>query len=196
MIQQDGNLVIFDKYDPMHTVSWASNTAYSPVYPPHVLYFRTNGDLELVNGNNQTLLWSVHNPNPHIEGTVYHAFVRCADGAFVLKNTATNQTYWTSNDEPWEAPHTSSNPHHTMPMTSMTMSHTMTMECATVTRTDVVTRTVTPPDVTITVSRTSSRSTTTTTTTRTTTTATQSPCLAKYGQCGGQGWTGATCWYV
>ena len=42
MIQKDGNLVVFDKYDPAHTVSWASNTMQKEIYPPHVLYFRVS----------------------------------------------------------------------------------------------------------------------------------------------------------
>ncbi|KAJ3056772.1 hypothetical protein HK097_004344 [Rhizophlyctis rosea] len=142
MIQKDGNLVAFDKYAPGHPVYWASNTAYGPtVYPPHFLYLRENGDLEIVNGESDEngnyaprLLWAVRNPDPHIEGNVYRAFVRCSDGALVLLNENTNQIYWTSNDEPWEAPHTSSMTHE-MPMTSMTMSHSMTCGVTTVTST-------------------------------------------------------------
>ncbi|KAJ3037383.1 hypothetical protein HDV00_001749 [Rhizophlyctis rosea] len=75
--------------------------------------------------------------------------------------------------------------------------------CGTVTVAgSTVYRTVTPNPVTVTVTpgqttrtTTTTRPITTTTTSRTSTTTTQSSsnCAAKYGQCGGTGWTGATC---
>lgn len=83
------------------------------------------------------------------------------------------------------------------------LNYGSTSTCGTATTTTVpgtvVTRTVTPAPVTITVTpgQTTTTTRTTTTTTRTTTTTTTTrvigDCAAKYGQCGGQGWTGATC---